>query len=37
MGPDTVLLAGDRYRVSLAEDRPGRTFRATLLVYAPLD
>ena len=37
MGPDTVLLAGDRYRVSLTEERPGRTFRATLLVYAPID
>jgi len=37
VGPDTVLLAGDRYRVSLTEERPGRTFRATLLVYAPID
>ena len=37
MGPDTVLLAGDRYRVSLAEERPGRTFQATLLVYSQID
>jgi len=37
VGPDTVLLAGDRYRVSLTEERPGRSFRGTLLVYAPID
>jgi len=37
MGPDTVLLAGDSYRVSLGEERPGRTFQATVLVYSPID
>ena len=36
MGPDTVLLAGDRYRVTLGEERSGRTFRGALLVYTPL-
>ncbi|NYD40164.1 hypothetical protein [Nocardioides panaciterrulae] len=36
-GPGTVLLPGDHYRVTLGEERPGRTFRGTLLVYRPAD
>jgi hypothetical protein len=36
-GPGPVLLRGDRYRLTLGEERPGRTFRGTLLVYRPVD